>query len=129
MKKLLTILLPVLLVAILVVIPVIATPDAGIASVGDATGKPGKTVDITLNLSNFTDLQSVALACEVPAGLKLESGQWLLSGGIMSDVNTTKNTAVWMTASSIDLSDPTDALKLSFKIQNLVKRILLTRSS
>ena len=120
MKKLLMILLPVLLLAILVAIPVIATPDAGVAGVGDATGKPGETVDIYVNLSNLPEVHSVAVTCDVPSGLKMESGKWLLSGGTITNVNTSKKQAVWTAEEPVNISEVTDVLRLSFKILDLV---------
>lgn len=117
MKKIITIVLTVLLLAAVLNVSVFALT-GGAEVTGAAQAKPGDTVEVVLSLSGYANVTGIGVHFTVPAGLELKDGQWL-EDGTATDVNLQKNQAVWASDAAVDMTQKTQVMKLTFQVLEL----------
>ena len=105
MKRFALILISIMLLAAMMVTPVTATEGSPAAAFGPytATGTPGSTVSVTLNLSGFANATSMGIQVSTESGLVLntESCSWAKAGVLM---NFSGNNGVWAAGSETDIN-------------------------
>ena len=115
MSRKISIIVSLLLVSLLLAIPVFATTGSGSAAASAETVQAGDVVEVVYSIQGFEKVNALSVSFTVPAGLKLESAQWLIAGTIV-DVNTDKGQAVWTKADAVDMTASTPVFKLSLKV-------------
>lgn len=114
MKKIITIVLTVLLLAAVLNVSVFATT-GGAEAAGTAEAKPGDTVEVVLSLYGYSQVTGIGLSFTVPQGLELKDCQWLAEG-TAEDVNAQKHQAVWASDTAVDMTQKTQVMKLTFLV-------------
>lgn len=114
MKKIITIVLTVLLLATVLNVSVFAAT-GGAEATGAAQAMPGDTVEVVLSLYGYTKVTGIGLSFTAPEGLELEDCQWLAEG-TAEDVNLQKHQAVWASDTAVDMTQKTQVMKLTFKV-------------
>ena len=115
MNRKIAIFLSLLLVSVLLAIPVFATTGSSSAAASAEQVKAGDTVEVVYSIQGFEKVNALSVSFAVPAGMELESAQWLISGTIV-DVNTSKGQAVWTKADAVDMTASTPVFKLTLKV-------------
>lgn len=117
MKKIITVVLTILLLAAMMTLTVQATT-GGAEATGAAGVKPGDTVEVTLSVYGYSNVSSMGVSYQIPAGLQLEESKWFLQG-TASDVNKLKNEAVWASDDPVDMTQKTPVFQLTFLVLDL----------
>ena len=112
MKRIIMLLLAAAFVVGAMAIPVSAEA-GGVAAVSSTSGNPGDTVSMSIGLSGVPAASSVGIRFQLPEGLELVEGQWLLDGGVLKDVNPEAGTAVFALEEAADLNGEI----LSFRVK------------
>lgn len=115
MKRLFIVALSVLMLASMMLTTVYATTGGAEAVASVSVAKPGDTVEVVLSVYGYESVTNVGFAYDVPAGLRLESAQWLLDGDIQS-VDTTVSRAAFATATPINMTEKTPVFKFVFTV-------------
>ena len=115
MKRFLVILASVLLLSAVLVTSAFATNAGGKIAASPTTATPGSTVEVIVSLYGFPQVSGVTMEYTVPAGLKLESAEWLLDGKL-DDVDTNLKLAVWAPEDTANISEETPAFKLVYTV-------------
>lgn len=113
MKRILTAILALMVVAALLVLPAMAAGDSSI-QLSSNTCAVGETVEVIYSISGYGETDTIGITYNVPEGLKLESAEWLLEGGKIADVDKEKCHAAWAGEKAIDLSQQTPVFKLTY---------------
>ena len=115
MKRIIVIALSVLMLASMMFTTVYASTGGAEAVASVSEAKPGDTVEVMLYVYGYNSVTNMGFAYDVPAGLVLESAQWLVEGDILS-VDTSACRAAFATTTPIDMTQKTPVFKMIFRV-------------
>ena len=116
MKRYTIIILALILTALAVILPVFASNTGGFAaSVDPAVVAKDQEVTITVSLSKFSAVESIAVTFGEPAGLELTGAAWKQAGS-PSNVDTDNGRAVWASEKAKNMYSSTDVFALTYRV-------------
>ena len=110
MKKYLAMLFAALVLVTALAIPSLAA--GGSAAVSSASAASGETVTLTLSLGGFEQANSIGVS--ISTDLTMVSGNWLLAGGVVQNVNAGSKGAAWASSGATNVNG--SALSMQFKV-------------